>query len=168
MDSEVLEIRQRWVIAEQRAINNSFIVSHPDNGRVGYGTLGDYRGAWGIQRILQGGDVYREWFYDTRFNSTADTTADWDITNHNVVFDDGEIVQSSEIIQNAATVTQAQLNADYSGSVSFWLRTSTASAWESITPAAIHTFTNSGTLLYWRGSANGAATLDLLTIEIIT
>lgn len=167
MDSETLEARQRWIIAQSRTIGNSFIIAHLTNGTIG-GTIGNYRGTWATQRIVHAGNVYREWFYDDKFEATAETTATWDHeTNHNVVFASGDIAQSTRIYQNGATVTEAILTSDNSGTLSFWL-TANGSDWESVTSGNKHTFTNTGEDLRWRGSASSAATLDLMTIEIIT
>jgi len=85
LDKEELEVRDRWMIIKSRPINNSFILGHPTNGVLGQGTLGDFRGDWTIQRVVQSEKIYREWFYDDQFLDSI-SGGTWDTTNHRVVF----------------------------------------------------------------------------------
>ena len=111
MDKEDLDIKDRYTLVKTRDINNSFVLSHPTNGTLG-GTIGDFRGSWGTQRVLQSGNVYREWFYDDEFNDSGVTTASWDTTNHRITFVPSNIAQSGTIYQNQSTITQAILTID--------------------------------------------------------
>ena len=164
-DKEELEIRDRWMKITNRAINNSFIIGHPDNGKIGYGTIGDFRSAAVLQRVVQAENVYREWFYDNTFNATAVTTANWDTTNHRLAFTAGQIAQSLGIYYNQTNVVQGLLNASYSGTVAFWLSANTGNTWESVNSGTQHTFTTTGQDLRWKASASTSATINSLTVE---
>jgi len=119
MDKEELETKDRYLIIEKRLIQNSFILGHPVNAVLGSGTLGDFRTSWTTERIIQSENIYREWFYDNKFEDTAVTTATWDTINHQITFGSAEVAQSTQIFKNNQNITSAILKADYSGSLSF-------------------------------------------------
>ena len=167
LDKEELEVRDRWMKVKSRPINNSFVIGHPVNGKIGYGTIGDFRGSWTTERVIQSENVYREWFYDDEFKDSS-TTANWDTSNHRLTFASGDIAQSTSVYYNVTTVSQAILTADYSGTLSFWITADGGSHWESTNSGETHIFENTGQDLRWKASAVTSATINNLTIEIIT
>jgi len=168
MDREELEIRDRWLKITHRNINNSFVLGHPVNGILGSGTIGDFRGDPILDRVVQAENIYREWFYDDEFKTTAETTANWDITNHQITFSSGDIAQSTSIYYNVTNITGVRLTAEYSGTISFYLSNDGGTTWEAVVPGELHTFSTTGQDLRWKASAQTSATLNYLNIEIIT
>jgi len=168
MDKEELKIRDRWLKISKRDINDSFVWGHPDNGVWGTAKWGDRRGSAQVVRVVQAENIYREWFYDDEFKATAETTANWDATNHYVTFSSGDVAQSTSIYYNVTNVTGARLTTDYSGTILFYLSNDGGTTWESVAPGELHTFSSTGQDLRWKASAQTSATLNYLNIEIIT
>lgn len=77
----------------------------------------------------------------------------------------GSIVQSNIIYKNNQNINWVKLDADYSGTITFYCA-SDGSTWEQVTPGITHNFTTVGQELKWKGSADTVATINSITIEI--
>jgi hypothetical protein len=179
MDRDELQVEDRALIAKTRLVhtgtNSCFILGHPRLGKLGItaGTqsvLGTANmGAYGTVRIIQPNNVYKEWFYDDTFYGSVNGTGTWDTTNHRATLNTSSTVTSGRIYQNNSTVLTALLTATYTGTVSFYM-CSTTSSWESVNIGTWHTFATTGTDLRWRATtgARDPATISVLNVEFTT
>ena len=67
--------------------STAFILTHTAYGILGTSTLGGTIQPEVLQRLILPNDLYYEEFYDTDFKDTSETTATWNTTTEQVVFD---------------------------------------------------------------------------------
>jgi hypothetical protein len=166
IDNEIVDIDDRYTAIYTRAINNSFIIGHAINGKVGSGTIGNYRGGSILYRVVAPDNIYFEPFKDTNFKNTVVTTATWDTTNHICSFASGNMAQSGTVIYNGGTINQGLIRATTSGTLVLWLAAN-GSTFEASTIDTTHSFTTKGSALVWKASASSLATINSLSVEAI-
>jgi hypothetical protein len=76
----------------------SFILGHSVAGVLGISTLGSNSSSPVITRVVNPNNTYREYFRDTTFKNTSNTTADWNTTTFKINFTSGSGTAESEII----------------------------------------------------------------------
>lgn len=163
--NRIFKFGRRYMKAQKRTIETSFILGHPDNGVLGTSTMGDFRTALALNKLVQGANLYLETFDDDDFSS-GNTTATWG-SSGSVTFTSGQIAESSSIDYDNGTITHAELTStEESGSFTYELSADGGSNWEIATSGALHSFTNTGTDLRWRATENAASTGEISQVVI--
>ena len=157
-------------------IGDAFIFGHAVNGILGTAngegggqiTLGEGDlGATTVQRVICDDKTFIEPLRDTSFVDTSVTTATIVTSSYQVEFTSSEIYQTESVSLNEGTITSALLTipeANISPSTGAFTVEFTAdggSNWETASFNTTHTFTNTGTNLKMRITANQTATLSV-------
>lgn len=121
--SEDIDFEDRYLKIQTETVAGTdiFILNHSDYGLLGTGKLGDADlGTAATQRIVQGQDTYKEYFYDDDFKDATNTTATWNNSARKATFDYKEQIQTSDVYDNEAAVNTVKFNiVQGGGSITF-------------------------------------------------
>jgi len=143
----------------------TFILGNTLAAILGTSKLGDQSSEYVVWRVTNPNKTYHERFGFDTFNDTDVTTADWDTDNQKLDFTNAEIAQSIQVYKGTATITKATMSLTGTGTTNLALQLSTdGSSWENVTDGTQHTFTTTGTALYFKITASGVASLTKIQI----
>jgi len=169
---EKLEIEELSTVVSTRGIGDSMILGHATNGKLGDSRtpiiLGDDRDAAVVERVVNPNNTFKEFFRATTFKAGA-TTADWDVTVHDLELTDTEVAQSLQIYLNNDTIYNAKITLTTDDSLSnttIQLSADGGSHWETVTNDVEHTFTDTGKDL--RFKLTQATTTVTITKIVVT
>jgi len=153
-----------------RDINTSFILDHTTNGVLDTSTLGDFRGANVLIRVVNPNNTFRELFLDDELKDVT-TTATWNTTTHILTFTAGQFALSQEIALNQESYIRATLTAEGTSLANLIFKVSSngGSTFNIVTNGAETVFTTPTTAgLKWRIEATGSATVTRITVTYST
>jgi hypothetical protein len=117
--------------------------------------------------IQQYNNNYEETFYDTDFDDTGNTTANWDITNKRLDFSSLSQAQSTSIDYNNGVITKATLIATIaSGNYNFYVSANGGANWESTSSGVSHTLIYPGIDLRWRIRESAGVTGRITKLQL--
>ena len=142
----------------------------------GFGSADGYydwgSGKWGtredafldkeIIRAIHPNKTYIDKFQDNFWLDTSSTNAS--LTDDGLVFGTNQTASSSIVYMNNEPITTAKLTATSSGTIGF-LMSADGTNYEECENETIHTFSSTGSTLYWRATGSNA-TLSSIKIEI--
>jgi len=143
----------------------SFVLGHSIAGILGTSKLGSNLSSFATLRVVHPNNTYVESFNSTFFKDTASTDAAWGTTGE-VVFGTSSTQTASSLIvyKNNQAITSAKLTATTtgSGSIGFFM-SADGTNYEAVSSGVSHTFTNTGSELYWRATGSG---ISITSLEI--
>lgn len=174
---ETIIIEEGPIKISTSTIGHSFILGHSTNGKLG----SPYLGVDGQQIVLgeagrvtivgfigNPGQVFKDYFYNTYFEDTSVTTADWGDTYGELDMTVGEIAQSLSISKNELYITKAILNATFSvgdsSDVTIQMTSNGGSNWETVTIGTEYSFTNVGLDLKFKITASDTCTITYINV----
>jgi len=162
-DIVILEEGPSQVFQPDASLN--LLLSDGSRGLLNTNKLGpaDYTNS-DLKTVSNPFNIHHEHFRTTDFKNAVTTTANWDITNHKVTFAGGGTVRSTQIHKGTAIISQARFSATLVGTPTLYLSTD-GTNWELVTSGTLHTFTKTGTEIYWRADGSGANELSEVQID---
>lgn len=160
-----------------KTIGNSWIVGSSTNGIVGTntGTQGGGQQVVGgdgqvetVERVINISNVARQYFNNTNFKDTVNTTATWDGSG-SVTFTAGQVAQSLTIYKDAANVDSVTISvSEESGTFKYEISADGGTNWEEVTPSVTETLAvgTSGNDLRFRITEDNSSTGEINEIFI--
>jgi len=173
-DTEIDELPLR---VKFQNIGHAFILGHTVNGVLGtpqlgvdgqqivLGTVG--LGSLDLARVVNNENTFRDYYRDTTFFDTTNTSATISTATFRVDFVSGETLQSEiiftdgskELVQGTFLTYGGTSTLSTSTALNLFLSPDSGSNWESVSLGTAHTFTNTGTALMFKVEAVATASI---------
>jgi hypothetical protein len=143
---------------------SSFILGHSLAGILGTSKLGSQSSAWVVTRVVNTNNSFSERFNFTNFCDTGETTATWS-GNGVLSMTSGEVAQSLSVYKDTAVVYYSTITLDSVVNVSkIELSADGGSHWEEVSNGVKYTFTNTGSDLRFKITADGNVSISLVRV----